>query len=96
MKVIKDVALNNKSFLTGKHTAKRCRKDPWFPSIALRGKLKLNDTPENLMLESINKQINKLLDEYEKPEISFEIQSSLREYMLKAGVDKNVLDVIDL
>ena len=96
MKVIKDVALNNKSFLTGKHTAKRCRKDPWFPSIALRGKLKLNDTPENLMLESINKQINKLLDEYEKPEISFEIQSSLREYMLKVGVDKKVLDVIDL
>ncbi|WP_455542338.1 trimethylamine methyltransferase family protein [Intestinibacter sp.] len=96
MKVIEDVALNNKSFLTGKHTAKRCRKDPWFPSIALRGKLKLNDTPENLMLKSINKEMNRLLDSYQKPEISSEVESQLREYMLKAGVDEKVLNIIDL
>lgn len=95
MKVLKDVATNNQSFLTHKHTAKRCRKDPWFPTISQRGKLTLHDTPTNIMLEAIDKQMDKLLSAYEKPQMDEKTLEALNEYMLKAGVRQEILDKIN-
>lgn len=95
MKVLKDVAMNNQSFLTHKHTAKRCRKDPWFPTISQRGKLTLHDTPNHIMLEAINKQMDKLLSQYEKPQMDEKTLEALNEYMIKAGVSKEILDKIN-
>ncbi|MGL5315806.1 MAG: trimethylamine methyltransferase family protein [Peptostreptococcaceae bacterium] len=92
--VIKEVA-NGGTFLTNKHTAKRCRKDPWMPNISLRGKLKLNDTPDKLMLASINQAMDKLLNNYKKPEIGKDIENQLREYIIAQGVNESVIELID-
>ncbi|MGL5346614.1 MAG: trimethylamine methyltransferase family protein [Peptostreptococcaceae bacterium] len=92
--IIKEVA-DGGTFLTHKHTAKRCRKDPWMPTISLRGKLKLSDTPDNLMLASINEAMDKLLNNYKKPEMDETIESKLREYIKTAGVENSVIELID-
>lgn len=94
LKELEDIAKNDKSFLTSKHTAKRCRKDPWFPTIAQRGKLTLKDTPNNIMLDAIEKELNKMFDAYEKPELDKEVQEKLIKYLLDAGVSQETIDFI--
>ncbi|MGL5694798.1 MAG: trimethylamine methyltransferase family protein [Peptostreptococcaceae bacterium] len=89
--VIKDV-VGGKIFLNHKHTVKRCRKVLWKPLIAVRENGEIEDTPENLLLENINKRMDEYLDSYETPNISEEVEQSLRKYMLELGIDEAILD----
>lgn len=93
--VIQEVCDKNTSFLGHKHTAKGCRKVPFKPTIAQRAKLKLLDTPDNLMKQSIDAEIERLLNNYEKPQMDKEIEDKLKEYMLNIGVSIDVLDKVD-
>lgn len=92
--VVKE-ALKTGTFLTLKHTAKRCRKDPWQPTISLRGKLKLDEDTNIVMKKSIDAEMNRLLSNYKKPELSEDVAKELRKYMEGLGVDSKILDKID-
>lgn len=92
--VVKE-ALKTGTFLTLKHTAKRCRKDPWQPTISLRGKLKLDEDTNIVMKKSIDAEMNRLLSNYKKPELSEDVAKELRKYMEDLGVDSKILDKID-
>ena len=92
--VIRD-AVKTGTFMTHKHTAKRCRKDPWQPTISLRGKLTINEDPNTLMKKSIDAEMNRLLKSYKTPEMDVEILNTLNSYMLELGVDQEVLDRIN-
>lgn len=91
---IKDVIKNGKNFLSSKHTVKFCRKEPWQSTIAQIGKLKLNDTPDNLFKQGIDDQISKILSEYKTPDINEEIKTKLINFALEIGIEREVVNKI--
>lgn len=92
LNVIKEICENDTAFLGHKHTAKNCRKVPYKPVISQRGKLTLDDTPNNLILNSINKEMDRLISLYEKPQMEESIKKQLREYMENLNIESSVLD----
>lgn len=70
-------------FLTAVHTMKHCRKEPFIPGISSRGTV-MGDPSEKL-LETIRNKKNKMLETYQKPELSQEIHQQLMEYLVNKG-----------
>lgn len=92
--VIKEVGIGGQ-FLSNIHTARRCRTDSWRPAIGLRGHL-VTGNPNEVILGNIERQMNRMLDTYEKPELPPEKAERLRTYMIETlGFSPDILDRID-
>lgn len=74
----------NGTFVTLDHTFDRCRIDPWYSQVAIH-KVTKGD-PNKALYESIQKRIQKLLDEYERPELEEDKRQALDELMRGLGM----------
>lgn len=77
-------------FLTTLDTFKKCRTHSWNPEISLRGTVHGN-TPNGKLLENIHRRLKKLLADYQRPEMDAGIQKDLENYLMKSGVDREVI-----
>ena len=97
---IKDITINEETFaldvikqvgpggefLTSDHTLKYCRKEHWVPEISIRGMLNGDKASDGIM-DNIRKKQDKMLSEYQQPEMPADIQSRLTSYMKDKGFD---------
>jgi trimethylamine--corrinoid protein Co-methyltransferase len=77
-------------FLTTLDTFKKCRTHSWNPEISLRGTVHGN-TPNGRLLENIHRRLKKLLADYQRPGMDAGIQKDLENYLMKSGVDREVI-----
>lgn len=87
--VINDIGAGGE-FMTSMHTAKLCRTEIWSPTIGIKGIGVQNGSNEALM-EKAEANMKQMLAAYEKPELSPEIKSSLKAYLLSKKVDESLL-----
>ncbi len=74
-------------FLTHPHTLKNFKEQTFIPDVSVRGALRKGETPNGKLLANIDKKKQKMLDSYERPELSSDIQAELTEYLRKEGID---------
>lgn len=79
-------------FLTADHTMRHCRKEPFIPEISLRGTVQ--GDPSDKLLEKIRNKMNKMLETYQKPDISQEIQNKLVNYLLGKGIEAKYIEAL--
>ncbi|HWR09936.1 trimethylamine methyltransferase family protein [Sporomusa sp.] len=77
-------------FLTAAHTMRYCRKEPFIPEISLRGTV-VGDPSDRLLENIINKK-NKMLETYQQPDLSPEIQQQLIAYLVGKGFDPKYIE----
>lgn len=87
--VIKEVGPGGQ-FLTNPHTFEHCRNEFWIPEVSLRGALS-GRNPDEVLMEKIEKKKQKLLAEYQKPEIPENLVASMLSYLTERGVDTRLL-----
>lgn len=80
-------------FLTASETVDRCRTHSWNPEISLRGTVSGN-TPDGKLLENIRRKLQRMQDTYQKPDLDADIEKELANYLMKVGVDRNVVQKI--
>lgn len=90
---IEDV-IKGRTFLEHIHTVKRCRKDPWFPSISVRRRLVPGEDPNQVLYDSMHNRLQEMLRSYKKPEIDAGIEKQLDDYMIDLGMNKDIIELI--
>ncbi|MCG8619625.1 MAG: trimethylamine methyltransferase family protein [Desulfobacterales bacterium] len=82
-------------FLTSPHTAQRCRTHSWHPTIGSRG-FAASDDPNRAIMENCQKEKEKMLERYTRPELEKETEDCLRDYLInRAGAPKELVERID-
>ncbi|MEL7563425.1 MAG: trimethylamine methyltransferase family protein [Dehalobacterium sp.] len=84
--IIEEVGIGG-HFLGHEHTMRNCRKEPFLPEISLRGKITAD--PDEVLEENINNKVEKMLTQYQKPELPQELDKTLREFLISKGYDPN-------
>lgn len=74
------------TFVTLDHTYERCHIDPWFAQVSVH-KYTEGD-PNQALYDSIHKRIDKLLAEYQRPELPAEQKEALDQCMRKLGMNE--------
>ncbi|WP_022664189.1 trimethylamine methyltransferase family protein [Desulfospira joergensenii] len=82
-------------FLTSMDTMKKCRTHAWNPDVALRGPLG-GLSPEDKLLDNIQKTREKMLAAYTPPEIDPEILDQMNRFMKEKGMDPSALPLENL
>ncbi|MCG8566413.1 MAG: hypothetical protein MI747_15160, partial [Desulfobacterales bacterium] len=77
-------------FIMSKDTLNKCRTHAWTPAVALRGSVK-GMTPDEKLLDNIQKTRNQLLADYTRPEIDPEILNQMNQFMADKGVDISIM-----
>ncbi len=80
-------------YLTTMDTLRRCRTHSWNPEISLRGNLD-GDMPRDRLLKNIGENMERLLQEYRKPALDPKIQKDMVDYMIRAGVDGSIIQML--
>ncbi|MDR2945134.1 MAG: trimethylamine methyltransferase family protein, partial [Candidatus Adiutrix sp.] len=78
-------------FLNKKHTLVRARTTPWYPKVAQRGPLGGRRVAD-VLLENANKEIDRLLKNYQAPAIAQANLAAMDQVMTKAGAAQTWLD----
>ncbi|MCG8637423.1 MAG: trimethylamine methyltransferase family protein [Desulfobacterales bacterium] len=73
-------------FLTSMDTLGKCRTHTWTPAVALRGSLR-GMTPDEKLMDNIEKKRLQLLDDYVRPEMDPEILDEMNRFMKDRGVN---------
>ncbi|MCG8483574.1 MAG: trimethylamine methyltransferase family protein [Clostridia bacterium] len=74
-------------FLSTEHTIKYCRKEPFKPEVSHRGVLKNFKDTNDANISNVKKKLDKMLNNYEKPDISLDIKIKLLNYLKSIGAD---------
>lgn len=91
--IIREVGIGGQ-FITTRHTFERCRKDSWRPEIGLRGYL-VKGSPNEQLFANIERKMQKMLANYEKPPLPPDILTALYDYTVNIdGVDKTIIETI--
>ncbi len=90
--VIKEVGPGGQ-FLSSPDTLRKCRTHAWNPEISLNGGVN-GMSPNEKYLENINRKMEQMLEEYRKPELDDGIKKALDDYMIREGVDREILERI--
>lgn len=80
-------------FLNQKHTRVRARTTPWYPKVAQRGPLGGRRVAD-VLLENANKEIERLLSNYQAPVIDRVNMATMDKVMTAAGAEQSWLDSI--
>lgn len=76
-------------YLVEDHTLEYCRKELCIPTVSVRGP---HSNPGQQLEKNIEKQMQKLLDKYEKPEVSEAIIQKLKEFLQDQGIEHEWID----
>ncbi len=90
---IKDV-VEGTTFIEHIHTLKRCRKDPWLPTVSIRRRLQPEENPNQALYDSMHNRLEEMLGSYQKPEMDQSIEWQLDDYMIGLGMDKGIIQKI--
>ncbi|MBU0463899.1 MAG: trimethylamine methyltransferase family protein [Proteobacteria bacterium] len=77
-------------YMTSAHTAKLCRREIWSPDIGLKGP-KAYENIDSAIFEKIERKKDKMLMEYQQPQLSDSVQSELVAYLKDNGVEERFL-----
>ncbi|MCG8688801.1 MAG: trimethylamine methyltransferase family protein [Desulfobacterales bacterium] len=77
-------------FIMSMDTLTKCRTHAWTPAAALRGSVK-GMTPDEKLLDNIQKTRNQLLAGYVQPEIDADILNGMNRFMADKGVDLSMI-----
>jgi len=91
--IIKEVG-HGGQFLNHPDTFKKCRTEPWFPEISIRGSLG-EAKQEQKFFEKIEAKLHNEYTRYQKPDIDPEINQQLIEYLQKCGVPSALLTLLN-
>lgn len=80
-------------YLTEDHTFECCRLETHIPNVSVRGP---KTNPAEIYMENIQKRLNRMLDSYKKPVRSKEVIDAMNQVMLNAGIEKNVLESLNI
>jgi trimethylamine--corrinoid protein Co-methyltransferase len=90
--VIKEVGPGGE-FLTTLDTLEKVRTHAWNSELSL--KEQMFDRPLNdQFLEIVQRQLQHMLDSYQKPGLDADIQKRLEQFLVQAGVDHKIMDAI--
>ena len=81
-------------FLTSDDTLEKVRTHAWTSEIDLKDLLP-GKTLNDQFLENIHTKLQLMLESYRKPELDQDIQKSLEEYLINAGIDRKIIDTIN-
>jgi len=91
--VIREVGIGGQ-FIATRQTFERCRKDSWRPEIGLRGYL-VKGSPNEQLFANIERKMQKMLNNYEKPTLPPDMLAALYDYTVKIeGVDESIIETI--
>lgn len=79
-------------YLLSEHTLDHCHSEPFIPSLAVRG---ASMDPKGQYEENIKKQMDRLLDKYEKPQKDAAVLEKMRKILLERGVGEDLLNTIE-
>lgn len=79
-------------YLLSEHTLDHCHSEPLIPSLAVRG---ASMDPKGQYEENIKKQMDRLLDKYEKPQKDAAVLEKMRKILLERGVGEDLLNTIE-
>lgn len=79
-------------YLTEDHTFEYCRKEPLMPMISTRGSV---SDPGHALENNIQKQMDKMLAEYQQPELDENIIEKMHQILLDRGVDKELIEKLE-
>jgi hypothetical protein len=80
--------------LTSDDTLEKVRTHAWTSEIDLKDLLP-GKTLNDQFLENIHAKLQLMLESYRKPELDMDIQKSLEEYLINAGIDRKIIDTIN-
>ncbi|MDD6685952.1 MAG: trimethylamine methyltransferase family protein [Lachnospiraceae bacterium] len=80
------------TFVTLDHTFERCRIDPWYSQVSIHKKTK--GDPNQALYESIQKRIDKLMEEYKCPELPTYQRQELDAFMRKLGMKEEDMNKV--
>ena len=81
-------------FLTSDDTLEKVRTHAWTSEIDLKDLLP-GKTLNDQFLENIHAKLQLMLESYRKPELDMDIQKSLEQYLINAGIDRKIIDTIN-
>jgi trimethylamine--corrinoid protein Co-methyltransferase len=91
--VIKEIGPGGE-FLTSDDTLEKVRTHAWTSEIDIKDLLP-GKTPNDQFLENLHTKLQLMLESYRKPELDANIQKSLEEYLINAGIDQKIIDTIN-
>lgn len=80
-------------FLSHEHTFFRCRTEPWVSTIGVRSILK-GETANERIFKNITKNVEYMLNAYEKPFLDHKIKKELINYLESKGIEKEKIEKI--
>lgn len=80
------------AYLLSDHTLDHCHEEPLIPKLAVRG---ATMDPKNQYESNIAKQMDVMLNKYEKPQKDSTVLEKMRKILLDRGVEKELLDAIE-
>jgi trimethylamine--corrinoid protein Co-methyltransferase len=91
--VIKEIGPGGE-FLTSDDTLEKVRTHAWTSEIDIKDLLP-GKTLNDQFLEHLHTKLQLMLESYRKPELDADIQKSLEEYLINAGIDQKIIDTIN-
>lgn len=79
-------------YLTEEHTFEFCRKEPLTPALALRGS---NGDWKGQYMKNVHRKMDEMFQSYQKPERDAAVLQSMREILIRRGVDPKLLETIE-
>ena len=89
MELIKELKQEGQ-YLTEEHTLEFCRKELCIPKISVRGP---HAEPAGQFDRNIEKQLRRLEETYQKPEISDQTAGAIKEMLLDMGAAERDIDM---
>lgn len=78
-------------YLTEEHTLEFCRKELCIPSISVRGP---HEDPAGQFDRNIEKQLHRLEETYQKPELPDQAAEAIRKMLLDTGIAEQYIDMV--
>jgi trimethylamine--corrinoid protein Co-methyltransferase len=91
--VIKEVGPGGE-FLTAADTLQKVRTHAWTAELDITEKV-AGQSFNDQFLENVHTKLKHMLESYQKPELDADIQKSLEEYLINAGIDRKIIDTIN-
>jgi trimethylamine--corrinoid protein Co-methyltransferase len=79
-------------YLTEDHTFEHCKTEPLTPEISIRGTV---TDPKNAFMDNIHKKMDKMLKEYEQPELDSAVIDKMHEILIARGVEKDLINKLE-
>jgi len=81
-------------FLTHSHTLVHCRSVPWTSVLAGTGHSKGGENAQEAYVARVNRALERFLSTYSKPELDPALRTALESFLIKSGVDVNLLNML--